>query len=148
MLRGIQSITAIIVACAIAGCSSSQGEQSASESQAATAACRHGVGGTRTVSLLCFDATSLELSGVASDGSYVDVRLTTSTLPVAANVRLFPPDPIFPQCRNDAVAWNGLVGDGLTAGVRSELSQLANDGCDLSITQAADGSVVSVQPVP
>jgi hypothetical protein len=150
MLRGISSITALVVVSTLAGCSSAgpgQGsEQVGVQSQAATAQCRHG--GTRTVSLMSFDTTSLELTGFAEDGSYVDVWLTRDTTPIAANIQIFPPDPIFPQCKDDATAWNGALGDGLTSTALADLGQLATDGCNVAVTLAFDGSVVSVQPVP
>ncbi len=151
MLRGIASITALVFVGALAGCSSAdQGHEPASvgaQAESLAAQCHHG-GEPRTVSLLSFDPGSMELVGITSDGAYVDTWLTSSTTPVAANIRLFPPDPIFPQCRDDATAWNQALGDGLTSGVLGDLAQLAADGCDVSVVVAFDGTIASVQPVP
>src|SRR5579863_3727971 len=103
MLRGIHSITATVASvCALAGCSSASAPEAARTTiQASTVApeCSHGGGGgSATVTLFSFDARSLELQGVTSRGSMVVARLTPATVVVAANLRAFPPDPIFPQC--------------------------------------------------
>jgi hypothetical protein len=150
MLRGIQSIAALIVVSALAGCSSGPGQDPARanvQAESTAVQCRPG-GGPRTVTLLSFDATSLELTGFADDGSYVDVLLTSATTAVAADLRLFPPDPIFPQCKDDATAWNRAVGDGLTRTVLADLGQLAFDDCNVSVSLALDGTVSTLQPVP
>lgn len=156
MLRGIASIAAMLALTSL-GCSSADpGRESASSTaQSVTAAipvaggplCHHG-GGPRTVSLWSFDPTTMELTGATPEGQYVDVFLTTATSAVAANLTLFPPDPIFPQCKGDAAAWNGDIRDGLTATALGDLSQLATDGCNAAIAFGFDGSVTSVQPVP
>jgi hypothetical protein len=158
MLRRIAYITAMLVVTSSGlGCSSADpgAEASRSTAQSVTAGgaavagpqCHHG-GGPRTIQIWSFDATSMELTGITFDGQYVDVWITSATAPVLANVRLYPPDPIFPQCKNDATTWNGDIGDGLTSTVLADLAQLANDGCDASIAIGFDGSVTSVQPVP
>jgi hypothetical protein len=155
MLRGIASITAMLVVTSL-GCSSGDPgrESPSSAAQSVTAStpvgdpqCHHG-GGPRTISLWSFDPTTMELTGVTADGQYVDVFLTSATAPVAANLRLYPPDPIFPQCRNDATAWNQALGDGFTSTVAADLAQLAADGCNASIAVGFEGTVSSVQPVP
>jgi len=148
MLRGIPSITALTMAI-LAGCSAaSPTEGTGSTTQAATLnpSCAHG--GATTVALVSFDETSLELQGVTSRGAWVVGRLTPDTLETAANLRAFPPDPIFPQCTQDATSYNQSVGDGLTGALLGALDQLASDGCDASLVIGADGTVSSFQPVP
>jgi hypothetical protein len=155
MLRGIATITAMLVVTSL-GCSSADPgrESSSSTAQSVTASapatgpqCHHG-GGPRTISLWSFDPTTMELTGVTADAQYVDVFLTSATIAAAANLRLYPPDPIFPQCRDDATAWNQALGDGFTSTVAGDLAQLASDGCNASIAVGFDGTVSSVQPVP
>jgi hypothetical protein len=154
MLRGIPSITATVaIVFALAGCSSGdRSETTASATQADTVApsCSRGGhgGGPLSVSLVHFDTTSYALEAIASNGSYVYTRLTPQTVEIAANLREFPPDPIYPQCGNDASTYDSVIGDGLTSGVLESLGQLAADGCDASLTLASDGTVASLQPTP
>jgi hypothetical protein len=152
MLRGIPSITATVASvCALAGCSSASAPEAARTTvQTSTVApeCSHGGGGPTSVSLFSFDSRSLELQGITSRGSLVVARLTPATLVVAANLRAFPPDPIFPQCTDDAATYDQNVGDGLTRALLGDVGDLANDGCNASLTLAADGTVTAFQPVP
>jgi hypothetical protein len=153
MLRGIASITAAMASvCLLTGCSSADpAEATASTVQAdsVSPACSSGgQGGASTVTLLYFDAASLDLFAVNARGSLVVGRLTADTVEVAANLRTFPPDPIVPQCTDDATTYDEDVGDGLTRSLLGALGALANDGCDASITVASDGTVTSFQPVP
>jgi hypothetical protein len=148
MLRGISSITALTMAI-LAGCSAaSPGEGTGSTTQAATVSpsCTHG--GATTVTLVAFDASSLELQGVTSRGVWIVGRLTPDTVEAAANLRSFPPDPIFPQCTQDATTYNQSAGDGLSGALLGALGHLANDGCDASLVIGGDGTVTSFQPVP
>jgi hypothetical protein len=149
MLRGIRSITATVAAvCALTGCSSgATPEISASTTQAATAQCSHGGQGAETVALVSFDEVSLRLTGLTPRGSLVVGRLTPDTVEVAANLRAFPPDPIFPACSDDAATYNQVVGSGLTPSLGA-LQALAADGCNASIGLASNGTVTSFQPVP
>jgi len=153
MLRGIPSITATVASvCALAGCSSASAPEAAHTTiQASTVApeCSHGgASGPTTVTLFAFDSRSLELQGITSRGSWIAARLTPATLVVAANLRAFPPDPIFPQCTDDATAYDQNVGDGLTRALLGDVGALASDGCNASLTLAADGTVTALQPVP
>jgi len=153
MLRGTHSITAIVASvCALAGCSvAATPEDAATTVEAATLApqCSHGgQGGALTVTLISFDAQSLELQAVTSRGALVVGRFTPATLEVAANLRTFPPDPIFPACTDDATTYDQSAGEGLTRSLLADLGALAGDGCDASVLLAADGTVTSFQPVP
>ena len=154
MLRGISSITATVaIVCALVACSSGDGsETTASATQADTVApsCSRGGhgGGPLSVTLVSFDTGSYELVALQSNGTYLYARLTPETVEVAANLREFPPDPIFPECGNDATTYNGVLGDGLTSSVVKSLGQLATDGCDASLTLASNGTVASFQPTP
>ncbi|MGD0527362.1 MAG: hypothetical protein ABSE49_19630 [Polyangiaceae bacterium] len=148
MLRRISSITALNVAL-LAGCSAaSPAEGTSTTSLAATLSpdCTHG--GATTVALVSFDASSLEVEGVTSRGGWIVGRLTPDTVELAANTRAFPPDPIFPQCTQDATTYNQSIGDGLTEALLGDLGQLASDGCEASLVIGADGTVSSFQPVP
>jgi hypothetical protein len=149
MLRRIPCITAVIVALAAAGCSSGDRDHAATTTQAQTAGplCGHG-SGPMTVTLLSFDAQSLELDAFDSNGFLVTGWLTSDTRTIPADLGAFPPDPIFPQCGNDAAAYDRVVGDRLTDAVGSQVTQLATDGCNASVTVSRDGTVTSFQPVP
>jgi len=155
MLRGIHSITATVASvCALAGCSSAVAPEATrttiqADTDTLAPQCGHGgPGGATTVTLLAFDAQSLQLTGLTARGSLVVGWLTPDTIEVAANLRAFPPDPIFPQCTDDATTYDQNVGDGLSRALLGDLGDLANDGCDASVTLAADGTVTTFQPVP
>jgi hypothetical protein len=148
----MSSVTAVIVSLVAAGCSSSApADRAASTTQAQSAAapeCGHGPAGPITVSLLAFDSTTLELTGIDSNGFLVWGWLTSATNTIPADLGAFPPDPIFPQCSNDAAAYDRAVGDGLTDAVVAQVAQLATDGCNASVTMTRSGTVTSFQPVP
>jgi hypothetical protein len=152
MLRGTLSITATVASvCALAGCSSASAPEAASTTiQAATLSpqCSHGGAGPTTVTLIAFDAHTLELEAVNARGALVVGWLSPDTVEVAADLRAFPPDPIFPQCTDDASTYNESVGDGLSHTLIGDLGALASDGCNASVTLAADGTVTTFQPVP
>jgi hypothetical protein len=152
MLRGILSITATVASvCALAGCSSATSPEAAAttvQADTLNPQCHGGQGGATTLTLISFDADSLELVGVNSRGSLVAGWLSPDTIEVAANLRAFPPDPIFPQCTEDATTYNQNVGDGLSRSLLGDLAGLASDGCDATVTLAADSTVTSFQPVP
>jgi len=151
MLRGTLSITATMASVCALGCSSATPPEAAgttAQAETVSPQCSRGGPGATTVTLFSFDAQSLEIYGVNSRGSLVVGRLTPDTVEVAANLRAFPPDPIFPQCTNDATTYDQDVGAGLTRSLEGDLGALASDGCDASVTFAPDGTVTSFQPVP
>ncbi|HEY3818342.1 MAG TPA: hypothetical protein VGL81_14280 [Polyangiaceae bacterium] len=157
MLRGIPSITATLTClCTLAGCSAADPTEATATVQATTSVdptCSHGgQSAATTVTLVSFDAATLELEAVNARGSRVVARLTPATVETIANLRTFPPDPIFPQCTDDATTYDRDLGAGatgvLTRALLSDLGQLASDGCDASVVLAADGTVTSFQPVP
>jgi hypothetical protein len=150
----MQSVTAVIVSLVVAGCSSSgPGDRAVSTTQAQSAApeCGHGPGDPGdpvTVSLLAFDSNTLELTGIDANGFVVWGWLTSATSTIPADLGAFPPDPIFPQCSNDAAAYDRVVGDGLTDAAVAQVAQLASDRCNASVTMTRNGTVISFQPVP
>lgn len=159
MLRGIPSITAFVIglSAAATGCSSAStsgsGEPASVAVQADSTglACGGGHGGShgaRTVSLYELDTSTMTLYGVTADGAAVAARLAPTTTTLVADLGSFPPDPIFPQCEQDAATYDDVIGGGLTRSVLSAIGALANDGCDASIAIASDGTLASFQPVP
>jgi hypothetical protein len=148
MLRRISSITGLTVA-VLAGCSAAspdEGTGSTTQAASLSPSCTHG--GATTVTLVAFDESSLELQGVTSRGAWIVGRLTPDTVEASANLRSFPPDPIFPQCTQDATTYNQFAGNGLSGALLGAVGQLANDGCNASLVIGGDGAVTSFQPIP
>src|SRR5579872_7475626 len=134
MLRGIQSAAATAaIVCTLAGCSGTDRPDVTSTSTEGVAAvspiCR-GRGGTATITLLSFDESTYRVTGLDARGYYVSAYLTPSTREIAADLSLFPPDPIFPQCGNDAARYDDSLGDGLTSTVLGSIASLATDSCN------------------
>lgn len=151
MLHRFLSITVTIATgCALVGCSAADGANSATSRVAQDTSIKCGSGnpgrGPMTVTLLDFDQSSLQLTAL-SDAGVVTLQYTNGTVDLAADLSLYPPDPIYP-CTSQASTYNQAIGDGVTRPVLQTLAGLANFECNANITVAADGTIASFQPVP
>jgi hypothetical protein len=155
MLHRVSSITATVAAIgALAGCSAAGDRSPAAvtvQADTTSPQCSHGGGhqpAPLAVTLVSFDTRSLSLFAVDASGTLVSTQVTQTTSEIPADLDLFPPDPIYPQCTNDASMYDDALGDGLTRGLLDSIAGLANDGCDATLTLAPDGTIASIQPTP
>jgi hypothetical protein len=153
-LRRAPLFAAALACAALTACSAqtpqNQDPASAKVQGGTTAVKCGGVAGGGPVKawLVDFDASSQRLFAFTTDGTFVDTRFDDQTALLIADLSLWPPDPIFPQCRDEAAVYDRVAGDGFSQGVRDAVGVFAQDFCSASLVIGADGTLASFQPVP